>query len=103
MSYIINQMKQLRLIPQSWQPEDALQTTPPALLGTQTNVSPKKTPRVVPSELRETERRAPQPEKMRQLREYLRNIEDIPVHTVQASESTFFSPLAVLYDLILQL
>ena len=71
---IVREMKRLRFIPLSWTPEDAQHST-----------LPRATPTQQQRESGREEMRSPRPEKLDKLREYLRNIEEIPVCRVRPS------------------
>ena len=71
---IVRDMKRLRFIPLSWTPEDAQYST-----------LSRATPTQQQRESGREEMRSPRPEKLDKLREYLRNIEEIPVCRVRPS------------------
>lgn len=77
---IAGEMKRLRFIPPTWTPEDAQQATPPDR-------------RVTPMVEREESEggRAPQPQKLDKLREYLRNIDEIPVCRLRPSRHIHYA------------
>lgn len=79
---VAGEMKRLRFIPPTWTSEDARQATPP---------DRRVTPTV---EREERERgRAPQPQKLDKLREYLRNIDEIPVCRLRPSRHLYCAGL----------
>ena len=83
---IAREMKRLRLIPQSWRPNDAQQTTPSTVRPASTRKGPGTGQNGGRNWGGGEEGKTAQPEKLGQLREYLRNIEEIPVRRVRASQ-----------------
>ena len=75
---IVIDMKRLRFIPLSWTPEDVQHST-----------FSRATPTQQQGERGREEVKSPQPEKLDKLREYLRNIEEIPVCRVRPSMEVY--------------
>ena len=73
-SQIVSEMKRLRFIPLSWTPEDS-----------QHPAHSRATPTQQRGERGGEEVKSPLPDKLDKLREYLRNIDEIPVCRVKPS------------------
>lgn len=91
---LTHKMKQLKLIPQSWHPPDVVPATSPTAGGKSHIIgTPPSAERLPRGELESPTWKTISADKLETLRDYLSNIEHVPVRRVKTSEYTLIDGL----------
>ena len=96
---LTHKMKQLKLIPQSWHPPDVVLATSPTAGGKSHIIdTPPSAERLPRGELESPTWKTISADKLETLRDYLSNIEHVPVRRVKTSEETLLMDFSMRFS-----